>query len=78
VIDSKIKLIKGIDSNGKITGSVYNKNIVKGDFFKIPADRSLISEYATDENGEKVNYVDSYLLSYSSLDYDIQYKHHYI
>lgn len=36
IIDSKIKMIKGIDKKGNITGNVYNKFIEKGDFFKLP------------------------------------------
>ncbi len=36
IIDSKIKMIKGIDENNQITGTNYNKYIQEGDFFKLP------------------------------------------
>ncbi len=35
-INTKLNLVEGIDSNGDITGSVYNKYHIRGSFFKIP------------------------------------------
>lgn len=35
-INSKLNLIEGIDENGEVTGTIYNKYITNGDFFKIP------------------------------------------
>lgn len=34
-INSKLQLAEGIDSNGKVTGTLYNKYIASGNFFKI-------------------------------------------
>lgn len=34
-IDTKLKLLKGLDSNFKLTGEIFNKYISEGDFFKI-------------------------------------------
>lgn len=34
--NSKLNLIEGIDENGEVTGTIYNKYIIGGDFFKIP------------------------------------------
>ena len=39
-INTKTNLIEGVDENNKITGSVYNKYIEKGNFFKIPVGES--------------------------------------
>ena len=33
---TKLHLIEGIDSQGNITGTVYNQYITAGDFFDIP------------------------------------------
>jgi hypothetical protein len=35
-IDTKLNLIEGWDSEGKKTGSIYNRYMVSGQFFKIP------------------------------------------
>lgn len=35
-INTKLNLVEGIDSSGDITGSVYNKYHIRGNFFKIP------------------------------------------
>lgn len=40
-INTALNLIEGIDSNGEVTGNVYNKNRVGGDFFKIPLTEEL-------------------------------------
>lgn len=40
-INTKLNLIEGIDMNGNITGTIYNKFIIGGDFFKIPVTKSL-------------------------------------
>ena len=39
-ISSKTNLIEGIDKNGEPTGTLYNKYIKAGDFFKIPLGES--------------------------------------
>lgn len=41
-INTKLNLIEGIDDKGKITGTIYNKYIISGDFFKIPVNNDLI------------------------------------
>lgn len=64
VIDSKIKIIKGIDENGKLTGRQYNKYKILGDFFKIPT--------TEDEEEYFIIKVDA------ELPFEIDYKHHYI
>lgn len=46
-INTKLNLVEGIDSNGDITGSVYNKYHIRGNFFKIPflnSEMSLTTE----------------------------------
>lgn len=43
IFNSKINLIEGCDSNGKKTGTVYNKFITEGDFFKIPLGESTLT-----------------------------------
>ena len=40
-INSKLNLIEGIDNNGQVTGTIYNKYITNGDFFKIPVTEEL-------------------------------------
>ena len=35
-INTKTNLIEGIDADGKLTGTLYNKHIDSGEFFKIP------------------------------------------
>ncbi len=35
-INSKLNLIEGINEKGEITGTIYNKYLISGDFFKIP------------------------------------------
>lgn len=35
-INTKLHLIEGIDSNGNVTGTIYNRYIGGGDFFSIP------------------------------------------
>jgi hypothetical protein len=64
VIDSKIKIIKGIDKNGKLTDRQYNKYKILGDFFKIPT--------TEDEEEYFIIKVDA------KLPFEIDYKHHYI
>lgn len=67
ILDSKLKLIKGYrlrqDGSIELTGTVYNKNIKEGDFFKIPV--------CTNEEYYEVR-------SYANIPFEIQYKHHYI
>lgn len=42
-INTKTNLIEGINSNDELTGSIYNKYIEKGMFFKIPLGESTLS-----------------------------------
>lgn len=37
-INTKTNLIEGFNKDGALTGNLYNRYIVEGDFFKIPAD----------------------------------------
>ena len=62
IIDSKLKLIKGT-KNGTLTGTVYNKYIKSGDFFKIPICDD--SEYYT-------------ITSSIDQEFSVEYKHYYI
>lgn len=45
MIDSKLKIIKGIDQTGKPTGNIYSKYYVAGDFYKIPPSNNIDSKY---------------------------------
>lgn len=47
IIDTKMKLIKGIDQYGKCTNNIYNKYITEGDFFKFPPSESYSLLYST-------------------------------
>lgn len=42
-VDTKTNLIEGIDSNGNLTGQVYNDYIKSGNFFKIPQGESTLT-----------------------------------
>ena len=35
-INTKLNLLEGINENGEVTGTIYNKYLTHGDFFKIP------------------------------------------
>ena len=41
-INTKTNLIEGVDENNKVTGSIYNQYIEKGDFFTIPIGESVL------------------------------------
>ncbi len=41
-INTKTNLIEGINQHGNLTGSVYNKYIEKGNFFKIPVGEQVL------------------------------------
>ena len=41
-INTKTNLIEGVDKNNKVTGSIYNQYIEKGDFFTIPVGESTL------------------------------------
>ena len=41
-INSKANLIEGCDENFQTTGTLYNKFITSGDFFKIPTGESQL------------------------------------
>jgi O-phosphoseryl-tRNA(Cys) synthetase len=64
ILDSKIKMVKGIENNEKLTlsGHQYNKYKTSGDFFKIPT---------TDDDEE-------YFIIKSGVNFEVKYKHHYI
>jgi hypothetical protein len=51
VIDSKLKNIKEIGNDNLITGKVFTDFLVKGDFFKIPADEEKTIYKITSKNG---------------------------
>ena len=40
-INSRLNLIEGIDEEGNSTGTIYNKYILNGDFFKLPTTSDL-------------------------------------
>ena len=42
-INTKLNLIEGIDSSGRITGNVYNRYKSSGNFFKIPRGESSLT-----------------------------------
>lgn len=82
IIDSKLKMIKGIDSTDstvKLTGSVYNKYHTDGDFFNIPVQESDENYYITvryiflNEDNQEIEDNPEYLT-----DYDVKYTHYYI
>lgn len=82
IIDSKLKMIKGIDSTDstvKLTGSVYNKYHTDGDFFNIPVQESDENYYITvryiffDEDNQETEESPEYLTGY-----DVKYTHYYI
>lgn len=56
--NSKNNLIEGVDGEGKITGSLYNKYLKSGDFFKIPTGETdmILSGYAISEDTIKIEY----------------------
>lgn len=64
VLDSKIKMIKGIDESGKPTGHQYNKYKKLGDFFKIPV--------AVDDEEYFIIEINK------DIPFTVEYKHHYI
>lgn len=53
-INSKANLIEGCDENFKPTGTLYNKFITSGDFFKIPTGESQL--YSVNANCVKIEY----------------------
>lgn len=55
-INSKTNLIEGIDSNGKLTGQVYNDYIKNGNFFKIPLGESVMSITGTAPINNTITY----------------------
>ena len=42
-INSKNNLIEGLNSNGKLTGTLYNKYITAGNFFKVPVGETVLT-----------------------------------
>lgn len=58
-INTRINLIEGYDSNGNKTGTVYNKHIIAGDFFKIPIGKNEMIVSASNKssyNEEPIEY----------------------
>lgn len=53
-INSKLNLIEGVNSEGKITGNIYNRYIKSGNFFKIPQGESSLS--ITGATPQKIDY----------------------
>lgn len=51
-INTKTNLVEGVNQNKKITGSVYNKYIEKGNFFKIPVGEQVLHTSAGIANEE--------------------------
>lgn len=46
-INTRLHLIEGIDENNKPTGTIYNKYITGGDFFKLPVTEDLTRMHIT-------------------------------
>lgn len=44
-INSATNLIEGVDAKGALTGSVYNRYVATGEFFKIPVTREINDPY---------------------------------
>ncbi len=65
IIDSKIKMIKGV-KDGKPTGHQYNKNKIGGDYFKIPVSEDLKNEEYFIIRIDK------------GIAFEVDYKHYYI
>lgn len=63
--NSKLNLIEGYDKNGLKTGTVYNRFITSGDFFKIPV------SFETEE--PLVLVLDKVYSNFSFIDYDYLY-----
>ena len=55
-INSKLNLIEGINEKGEITGTIYNKYITSGDFFKIPVLKELTLIPIIFEGGAPYNF----------------------
>ncbi len=64
-INTALNLIEGIDSNGEVTGNLYNKYIEAGDFFRIPiVDELCLMEYNFDGGsltGDNISIIYDYL-----------------
>ena len=55
-INTKLNLIEGIDNEGKLTGTLYNQNIVTGNFFKIPQGENFLKVLYMDSAGNLKDY----------------------
>lgn len=55
-INSKTNLIEGIGSNGNLSGTLYNKYIESGDFFKIPLGESTIELANMNDYNPEIEY----------------------
>lgn len=86
IIDSKIKMIKGIDENNQITGTNYNKYIQEGDFFKLPCSLPY-SDLYNDDQVVYMKYFEYRIVGSKNMNDNIdtlpgfkkvEYKYHYI
>ena len=59
-INSRINLIEGYDSNGIKTGTVYNKHILAGDFFRIPKGESEMIVSANNKESYELEPIEYY------------------
>lgn len=55
-INTKLNLIEGITSQGKTTGTVYNKYKTGGNFFTIPVGASILKVENVSDNKPKIRY----------------------
>lgn len=68
-INTKLNLIEGIDSNGNLTGTLYNQYITTGDFFKIPQGESFLKVLYMDSAGATKAYEYECTIDYKYLFY---------
>lgn len=59
-IDSRVHLIEGMDENFNKTGTLYNRFITSGDFFRAPVGQSVLAIPQNYPNFVKANYVPLY------------------
>ena len=56
-INTKTNLIEGLDANKELTGTLYNKFITSGDFFKIPLGESELNLQGATASKIKYDYI---------------------
>lgn len=64
MIDSKTHLIAGLDADYEMTGKVYNKYHIVGDFFEIPKSSYSDNCYIKIEGGPSENWQMEYTFYY--------------